>query len=87
MHMCYLPIHSAMVCYLYDKMGSSLPRTETEMYTKFTNHTLLRLLHRTESEDTGIYLKSVNDLPEREKQLFDEISKLAFEKTNCLYKL
>ena len=81
MHMCYLPIHSAMVCYLYDKLGSSLPRTETEMYTKFTNHTLLRLLHRTESEDTDIYLKSVNDLPEREKQLFDEISELAFEKT------
>ena len=27
-HMCYLPIHTAMVCYLFDVMDSKLPRTE-----------------------------------------------------------
>ena len=40
-HMCYLPIHAAMVCYLFDIMGSTLPRTETEMYKEFTNLTLI----------------------------------------------
>lgn len=44
MHMCYLPIHTAMVCYLYEEMGNALPRTETEMYQQFTNLTLLRAL-------------------------------------------
>ena len=41
-HMCYLPIHSAMVCFLFDEMGCTLPQTETEMYKNFTNFTLLR---------------------------------------------
>ena len=45
MHMCYLPIHSAMLCYLYNEMGSNLPRTETEMYKQFTNFTLLQTLY------------------------------------------
>ena len=35
-HMCYLPIHAAMVCYLFNIMGGTLPRTETAMYTEFT---------------------------------------------------
>ena len=30
-HMCYLPIHAAMVCYLFDIMGGTLPRTENEV--------------------------------------------------------
>ena len=80
MHMCYLPIHTAMVCYLYDEMGSNLPRTETEMYKTFTNFTLLRTLYRGESEKK-ICLNSVDDLPEKEKGVFIQICELAFEKT------
>ena len=82
MHMCYLPIHTAMVCYLYDVMGSSLPRTETGMYEKFTNHTLLRTLYREEQEsDKVFYLKSVDDLSDHDNMLFAQICELAFEKT------
>ena len=78
-HMCYLPIHTAMVCYLYDVMGSKLPRTETKMYTEFTKHTLLRTFRR---EDDGIdYLESPENLPAEEKKLFLKICELGFEKT------
>ena len=42
MHMCYLPLHMAMVTYLYDVEGASLPQTETEIYNHFTLSTLLR---------------------------------------------
>ena len=35
MHMCYLPLHMAMVSYLYDIEGASLPQTETEIYNHF----------------------------------------------------
>ena len=48
--MCYLPIHAAMVCYLFDILGSTLPRTETEMYKEFTTQTLLRTLRRGDKE-------------------------------------
>ena len=82
MHMCYLPIHTAMVCFLYDKMGSSLPRTETRMYENFTNHTILRALYREEQEsDKVFYLKSVDDLCDHDNMLFAQICELAFEKT------
>ena len=76
-HMCYLPIHAAMVCFLFDIMGGTLPRTETEMYTELTKHTLLRTLTRNGIDS----LNSSEDLPEDEKELFLNICKLGFEKT------
>ena len=79
-HMCYLPIHAAMVCYLFDVMGSKLPRTETKMYTVFASHTLLRNLTRYEKE-LDYDLESPDDLQGRDKEIFDQICKLAFEKT------
>ena len=78
-HMCYLPIHSAMVCFLFDEMGCSLPRTETEMYKNFTNFTLLRSLTRCEESEPC--LDSPKDLPAQKRKLFLQICKLAFEKT------
>ena len=77
-HMCYLPIHAAMVCYLFDVMGDKLPRTETAMYTKFTTYTLLRTLTREQKIDS---LFSPENLPSLEKRSFQQICKLAFEKT------
>jgi hypothetical protein len=32
-HMCYLPIHACMICFLYDHTSSDLPETETDIYT------------------------------------------------------
>ena len=76
-HMCYLPIHCAMVCFLFDIMGSCLPHTETEMYTEFTKHTLLRTLTRSGVDS----LNSPEGLPSKEKEIFRQICKLGFKKT------
>ena len=76
-HMCYLPIHCAMVCFLFDITGSCLPHTETEMYTEFTKHTLLRTLTRSGVDS----LNSPESLPSSEKEIFHQICKLGFEKT------
>ena len=78
-HMCYLPIHAAIVCYLFNIVGSTLPRTETEMYTEFTNLTLVRTIRRADDEMHTI--RSAEDLPDNEKELFLRICELAFEKT------
>ena len=78
-HMCYLPIHAAMMCYFFNVMGSKLPRTETKMYTEFTNHTLLRTLTRYKEKIT--YLESPDKLLDEDKEIFYKICKLAFEKT------
>ena len=78
-HMCYLPIHASMVCYLFDLMGTALARTETEMYTAFMIHTLLRTVMRCDENER--YLQSPDDLPDMERGIFFQICKLAFEKT------
>ena len=78
-HMCYLPIHTAVVCFLFNIVGSTLPRTETEMYTDFTTLTLVRTIRRADDEMHTI--RSAEDLPDNEKELFLRICKLAFEKT------
>ena len=61
-HMCYLPIHAAMVCCLFNIMGGTLPQTETAMYTEFTNATLLRAM------DKRAHIESPQDLPDHKKK-------------------
>ena len=79
-HMCYLPIHAAMVCYLFNIMGGTLPQTETAMYTEFTNATLLRAIRR-EEEDEMINIESPQDLPDHKREMFYSICQLGFEMT------
>ena len=80
LHMCYLPIHTCMICFLYDNLDSSLPQTETSIYAEFTKFTMLRMLYRDDS-NTDMCIESLNDLPEPQNQLYTSICKLAFEMT------
>ena len=77
-HMCYLPIHASVICFLFDHVGSNLPETETEIYAKFTNFAILRMLCR-DSEETC--LESIDDLHQLQKEHYFKICKLAFEMT------
>ncbi len=77
--MCYLPIHTAMVCYLFDRLDVDLPQTETEIYEQFTRHTILRSISR--HSDNLMRLDSIESLPEQEKEVWSKISTLAYEKT------
>ncbi len=69
--MCYLPIHAAMVCYLFDCLGG-LPQTETEIYDQFTRHILLRSISR--HSDDLMCLDSIESLPEQEKEVCSKIN-------------
>ena len=79
LHMCYLPIHTCMVCFLYD-IESDLPQTETSIYVEFTRFTMLRILY-CDSSNLGMCIESLTDLPEPQNQLYSTICKLAFEMT------
>ena len=85
MHMCYLPLHVAMIAYLYEKEGDSLPQTETEIYRHFTLYTLLRsICKRSESdceEARWFNLSSFDKLPPEDKAIFDLILELAYRAT------
>ena len=84
MHMCYLPIHMAIVTYLYDVEGASLPQTETEIYKHFTLSTLLRSIRKRgemEVDDEEFGLSSFDDLLPEDKLIFDLILELAYQST------
>ena len=81
LHMCYLPVHVAMVSFLYEKMGKDIPQTETGIYKYFTLYTLLRKLKRS---DKRIQLRSLDDLPEKYMEYFRKVCEFAFTMTvNC----
>ena len=82
MHMCYLPLHSAMVTYLYDMEGANLPQTETEIYRHFTLWTLIRSLKiRSDDPDAPLILRDFSKLSSEDKRLFDLILQLAYNAT------
>ena len=74
-HMCYLPIHTVMVCFLCEQ-GRSLPETETGIYSEFTIYIFLRTLRK---DDKDFYIKSIHSLPPSENNSYLKVCKLAFE--------
>ena len=75
LHMCYLPVHAAMICFLFSQLEGNIPNTETQIYEQFTISTLLRQKTRTEEHQR---LKSLKDLLGKEKEDFKLICNLAF---------
>ena len=76
LHMCYLPVHAAMICFLFSQLEGNIPHTETQIYEQFTISTLLR--QRARGEELK-QLKCFKDLCGMEKEEFRLICKLAFD--------
>ncbi len=69
-HMCYLPIHAAMICFLFNELKGNIPHRETLIYEQFTIATILRHKTQYENHGTNIRIKSLKDLSGEEKNLF-----------------
>ena len=76
LHMCYLPIHAAMVGFLF-KVTRSVPQTETEIYKDFTLLTLKRNLTKNISTNIDMQKKHLDG----EERIFTHICQLALDKT------
>ena len=79
LHMCYLPVHVAMVSFLYEEMGKDIPQTETGIYEYFTLYTLLRKLRR--SDKSIRLLRSLDNLQGKYMEYFRKVCELAFNMT------
>ena len=77
LHMCYLPIHASMICYLYSLERNEIPTTETQIYEHFKLSTIMRKRRR---EDENF---NISDLSEEDKTRLAKISKLAFDMTTA----
>ena len=76
-HMCYLPVHAAMVCFLH-QYSEYVPHTETKIYEEFTRLILLRCLSRS---DENAQLPSLSSLCGQQAEWFQKICHLAFDMT------
>ena len=80
LRMCYLPVHAAMICFLYGKRRDNIPQTETTIYETFTILTLLRKLKR-ENKGHEKNISSLHCLTGDIKKYFNKICELAFDMT------
>ncbi len=89
--MCYLPLHLAMVVYLFDQ-GQDLPDAETDLYYKFTLHTLHRSFIRAkvdshnddedyDDDEDDVEVHDLSHIPDERKPVFQSICLLAFRAT------
>ena len=76
LHMCYLPVHAAMICFLFSQLEGNIPHTETQIYEQFT---ISMLLQQRRCDEEQHQLKSLNDLCGEDKVQFSSICKLAFD--------
>ena len=79
LNLCYLPIYCAMLVHLYER-ESLLPETETEFYRYFTLSSIFRAISKSTKHNIK-KLTSFDQLPLKEKSVFDKICHLAFRAT------
>ena len=83
--MCYLPLNLATILYINQYRGKNpLPETETEIYTRFIAHSIIRYIKREKKVDDQllINIRNFKDLERELKEelgLFNTICMIAFE--------
>ena len=76
--MCYLPVHAAMICFLFEYENDRISYTQTKIYEQFTRMIIQRHLLRHNIE---LELNSLKELCGIHKKYFDDICRLAFNMT------
>ena len=71
--MCYLPVHAAMICFLYKHEKGNIPCTQTKIYEEFTRSMILRHLKRN-NNDTQV--RSLKELRGNIKKFFKNLCTL-----------
>ena len=75
--MCYLPVHAAMICFLF-QFAENITSTQTKVYEEFTRLMIYRHLARYKNYSV---LLSLKDLDEQDRKCFKELCCLAYDMT------
>ena len=76
--MCYLPVHAAMICFLFRYVQGCTSCTQTKIYEQFTQLIIHRHLTRSNADTELPSLKELHGIP---KKYFDDLCHLAFKMT------
>ena len=75
---CYLPVHAAMICFLFRYDQGCTSCTQTKIYEQFTRLIIHRHLTRCNADTELPSLKELHEIP---KKYFDDLCRLAFNMT------
>ena len=76
--MCYLPVHAAMICFLFRYDQGCTSCTQTKIYEQFTRLIIHRHLTRSNADTELPSLKELHGMP---KKYFDDLCHLAYNMT------
>ena len=76
--MCYLPVHAAMICYLFEYDNDHISYTQTKIYEQFARMIIQRHLLRHNIE---LEIHSLKELCGIHKKHFGDLCRLAFNMT------
>ena len=79
--LCYIPLNMTILLCLAEDGIDKLPKTQTDMYRKFIEMTILRFIRKINSEASKL-ITSIDELPYPFKETFEELAKFAYEALN-----
>ena len=74
--LCYIPLNMTILLCLVEDGIDRLPKTQTEMYKKFIETTIIRYIKKYENRDTII---NIAELPHPYDKILTELAKLAYK--------
>ena len=81
--LCYIPLNMTILLCLSENGISHLPKTQTEMYKKFVEMTIIRFLEKSGENNNDAAVFNLNSLPHPHDVVFKELSRFAFEALKC----
>ncbi len=78
-NMCYLPVHVAMICFLFKCQNGNIPNSQTKIYHEFTRSTILRYIRR---HNSHAQVHSLEKLTGSLKEHFNKLCHLAYNMTS-----
>ena len=77
--LCYIPLNMTILLCLSENGVNHLPKTQTEMYRKFIEMTVIRFLDRIGKNIPDSSIFNLQTLPHPHDKVFKELSQFAFE--------
>ena len=74
--LCYIPLNMTILLCLVEDGIDRLPKTQTEMYKRFIETTIIRFIKKYENPDTII---NITELPHPYDKILTELAKLAYK--------
>ena len=79
--LCYIPLNMTILLCLVKDGIDKLPKTQTDMYKKFIEMTILRFIQKVDTEVSKV-ITSIADLPHPHDKVFEELTRLAYKALN-----